>query len=146
MKGSLAMRGIFLALILIRGSAVSWCADLKGTRDEDCCGTTFHLPVSRARQKKGLAKELVLRLFQGCPGPSLGAWVVADWLKVDGKLCELGSSQCEPATAAKIRLEAMSHRGKRVFGTYSIDFSKARHEEGRFMTKYHHIGPKPICE
>jgi hypothetical protein len=140
------MRCIFLALILIGGPAVCWSADLKGTMDEDCCGTTFHIRVPHKREKKGGPdQKVVLRLFQGCPGPSLGAWVVADWLKVDGKLCELGSSQCEPATAAKVRLESMTHRGKRVLGTYSIDFSNARHEEGRFTTKYHHIGPKPIC-
>jgi len=141
------MRRILLVLILVGGSTVSWSADLKGTMDEDCCGTTFHLRVSHTREKKGtLGKEIIFRLFQGCPGPSLGAWVVGDWLKVDGKLCEAGAGQCEPATTAKIRLEAMSRKGKRVTGSYSIDFSNAQHEQGRFAAKYHHKGPKPICE
>jgi len=141
------MRCVLVALVLIAGSTASWSADLKGTMDEDCCGTTFHLRVSHAREKKGtLGEEIIFRLFQGCPGPSLGAWVVGDWLKVDGKLCEVGPGQCGPATAAKICLESMSHRGKHVSGSYSIDFPNARHEEGRFAAKYHHNGPKPICE
>lgn len=136
-----------MALALI-GVPPAWSSDRKGTMDEDCCGTSFHLrALRRAETKEVQAKGIVLTLFQGCPGHlPLGSLVSADWLKVEAKLCEVGSSQCEPATAAKIRIESVSHKGKHASGSYSVDFSNAGHEEGKFTVKYHHKGPQYICE
>ena len=141
------MRRLLLALILIGGSTASWSADLKGTMDSCCEATTFRLRASHAVNGKGaLEKEIVLRFDRGYPGPPLGMWVSAGWLKVEAKLCNVGSSQCEPASAAKIRLDSVSHYGEHASGLYSIDFSNGQHEEGKFTAKYHHNGPECICE
>jgi len=142
------MRCALVALTLIGGSASSWSADRKGTMDEGCCGTSFHLRVLHKGEKKGIPeKEIILYLHQGCPGHiSLSYLVSARWVEVEAKLCDVGSSECEHATAAKIRLESVSHKGKHASGGYSVDFLSAGHQEGRFTVKYHHEGPIPICE
>jgi len=116
--------------------------------DSDCCGTIFHLRASHQAEKDGAPeKEIVLRLFQGCPGNiALGMWVSADWLEVKAKLCDVGSSQCEPAAAAGIRPESVSHRDKRASGSFTADFPSTGHQEGKFKVKYHHQGPIPIGE
>jgi hypothetical protein len=141
------MRYIFLALILIGGATPSWAADLKGTVDSCCEATTFRLRTSHAGDRKGaLEKEIVLRFDRGHPGPPLDMWVSAGWLKVEAKLCDVGSGQCEPARAAKIRLDLVSHYGEHASGLYSIDFSNGQHEEGKFTAKYHRNGPECNCE
>jgi hypothetical protein len=148
MRQSPLIRFIFVVLTLIGGSTQCWSADLRGTMDSDCCGTTFRLRLSHAGNKKGVpGQEMVLRLYQGCPAP-LPLWglVSAGWLKIDAKLCDVASSQCKPTTEARIRLESVSHKGNHVSGSYSVDFPGAGHQEGVFRVKHHHEGPLPICE
>jgi hypothetical protein len=141
------MRRILLVLILVGGSTVSWSADLKGTMDSCCETTTFHLRLPRTASKKGAPdKEIILRFDRGYPGPPLGMWVSAGWLKVEAKLCDVESSHCEPATAAKIRLDSVGREDEYASGLYSIDFSNTQHEEGKFTVKYHHNGPECVCE
>jgi hypothetical protein len=142
------MARIVVALALIGAPAASWSADLKGTMDEGCCETTFHLRVLHRREKKGESdKEIILTLFQGCPGHiPLRSWVSEGWQKVEAKLCDVGSNQCEASTEARIRLESMSHKGKHALGSYSVDFPIAGHKEGRFSVRQHHEGPQYICE
>jgi len=141
------MQGILVALVLIGGSALSWSADLKGTMDEDCCGTSFSLRVLHTeRAKAAPEKEIVLRLYQGCPGHlPLGSMVSAGWQQVEAKVCEVGSSQCEPAAAAKIQLDFLSRNGKHASGSYRLDLPNAEHQEGKFAVKRHHIGPRNVC-
>jgi hypothetical protein len=143
-----SMRLIVVALVLIYVRAVSWAADLKGTMDEGCCYTNFHLRVLHLRTGKDTpGKEIILSLFQGCPGHvPLNMLVSEGWQKVEAKLCDVGSTQCEPATGAKIRLETMSHKGTHASGSYSVDFPSVGHQEGRFSVKQHHEGSPPICE
>ena len=133
--------------LALRGAPAAWSADRKGTMDEDCCGTSFQLRVPHNGEKAGTAgKEIILRLSQGCPGHlPLSGLVAADWLKADATLCN-GSSQCEAATAARIRLESVSHNARHASGSYSADFPNAGHAEGKFIVKYHHEGPRYICE
>jgi hypothetical protein len=115
----------------------------------DSCSenTTFRLRISHVGNKKGTPeKEIILRFNRGYAGPPLGMWVSGGWLRVEAKLCDMGSSQCGPATAGMIRLEVVSHKGKHASGSYSVDFPSAGHQEGKFTAKYHHKGPQCICE
>jgi hypothetical protein len=148
MKGSLAMRCIFLALILIGGSAVSWSADRKGTVEWACCGTSFHLrPLHPSKKKDAPEKEIVLWLEQGCPFRiPIEMMVSSDRSKVQAKLCDLGATQCEKATSAKMRLQLVSKNGKRASGFFIVDFPSAGHEEGKFTVKLRRQVPGYICE
>jgi len=116
--------------------------------DFECCGTAFHLKVhSGPKGKNGSKKEIVLRLHQGCPGRlPLWGFVSADRVAVEAELCGPESKQCETATAAKIYLDSVSKNGKQASGNFSADFPSIGHQEGKFAVKYHHEGPKYICE
>src|ERR1700722_3064054 len=146
MSTSISIRAVTTVIAFVGACSVMWCIDRKGIWDEDCCGTTFRLRVHEGKSKDAPDKEVILRLFQGCPGPSLSAWISSGWITVDAKLCDLGSNQCETATTAKIRLESISKKGRRVSGSYSVDFPSAGHEEEKFTVRYHHKGPRIICE
>jgi len=115
--------------------------------DWDCCGTSFHLRSVRREAGTAPRKEIVLWLRQGCPGRiPLEAMVSTDQLVVQAKLCEVGSTQCEDATSAKLRLEMVSRNGKHASGSFTADFPSAGHQEAKFAVKYHHTGPRVICE
>src|SRR6516225_5930894 len=138
MQRSSSMRCVLVALAMICGPALSWSADRKGTMDEDCCGTTFHLRILHTGKEKGSPeKELVLRLAQGCPGHiPLRGWVSEGWIKVEGKVCVVSSSRCDPVKKAEMQIEVMNEEGGKATGSYRIDFSDDRHEEGKFVAKY----------
>ena len=70
----------------------------------------------------------------------------ADRWDVHAELCEPGSTQCETATAAKIHFDFVSKKVSRASGDFSADFPNSGHREGKFKVKYHHEGPKYICE
>ncbi len=72
--------------------------------------------------------------------------VSQDRLEVDAEFCGPGSKQCEKAIAAKIYLDSVSKNGKHASGNFTVDFPTSGHKEGKFEVKYHHDGPKPICE
>jgi hypothetical protein len=143
-----SIRNMLLLGALLVASSPMWCTELTGMFDEGCCGTTFQLRVLHALKKTGKPeKEVILSFYQGCPGHiALGSWVSEGWQKVDAKICVVNSTQCEPASAAKINIELVTRRGKHAAGSYSVDFSNNQHEEGRFIAKYRHEGPKYICE
>jgi len=123
------------------------CADYKGTMDWECCGTGFRLTVPQEPGKRTPAKEITLQLFQGCPGRiALELLVSQGRLAVDAELCETGTKRCEKATAAKIFIDSVSKNGKHATGNFTADFPTGGHKEGGFKVKYHHEGPKPICE
>jgi hypothetical protein len=136
------------ALFLAACAQSALCADYKGTMDFVCCGTVFHL--SGLHDQKGrrvVAKEVILRLHQGCPGTiPLEKMVCIDGLTVQAEVCEPGSKRCETAAAAKIYLDLVSKNGKHASGNFAADFPNAGHKEGKFTVKYHHEGPRIICE
>jgi hypothetical protein len=109
----------------------------KGTYDEDCSGYTFHLPQSHSMSRE----ELTLRLrWSGGLYPP--AWESNGWNAVTAKRCSSRSSGCEDAADAKIRFEKI---GRRIVGGFAVEFPNGR-QEGRFKVKYHHEGPRMICE
>jgi hypothetical protein len=121
-------------------------ADYKGTMDFECCDTAFHLKI-HGQPNNASKKEIILRLHQGCPGRlPLEGFVSVDRLEVKAELCGPESKQCEPATAAKIYLDSVSKNGKHASGNFSVDFPSVGHQEGKFDVKYHHEGPRYICE
>jgi hypothetical protein len=117
--------------------------------DWACCGTTFHLRIPHRETGKAPGKEIVLWLEQGCPARiPLEMMVSRDEPHVvHAKLCDLGSTQCDDAASAKIRLEFVSKNGKHASGNFTADFPNARHEEGKFKVKMmDHRGPVSACE
>jgi hypothetical protein len=147
MQRPFSKRLILVALAMIGVPAISWAADLKGTMDEGCCYTNFHLRVLHLLAEKDAPdKEIILSLYQGCPAHiPLNMLVSEGWQKVDAKLCNVGSNQCEPATGAKILLESMTRKGKHASGSYSADIPSIGHKEGGFSVRRHHEGSLPIC-
>jgi hypothetical protein len=138
---------MLVALVLLgMSSPGAWCADRKGTMDLSCCTTTFNLRVlHQSKQQHAPERELVLEFRIGCPPYNVGPWEFPDWVKVRAKLCDQGSDGCEIATSAALRVDSASKNHKHVEGSYRVDFPTSGHEEGRFMVKYHHQGPKPEC-
>jgi len=115
--------------------------------DFECCGTAFHLKIPGGLGTNAPKKEIVLRLHQGCPGRlPLWGFVSVDKVVVDAQLCGLGSKQCEPATAATIYLDSVSKNGRHASGHFSADFPSVGHQEGKFAVKFHHAGPRYLCE
>ena len=116
--------------------------------DFGCCGTIFRLNAAhRSKEAVSLRKEVVLQLHQGCPGRiPLGMMVSHDPLVVHADLCEPGSKQCEAAATATIYFDSLSENEKHASGSFTADFPNAGHKEGKFTVKYHHDGPKFICE
>jgi hypothetical protein len=138
-----SLRVVLLGLMLAGGSAPgAFSADRKGTMDPTCCNTTFRL--HHLRQQEG-SREIILELRNPCPPYNFNMWVSAGWLKVDAKVCESNSDRCETATSASLRLDAVTRSGRRVSGAYRVDFASGGHEEGKFIAKYHHKGPKIEC-
>lgn len=136
------------ALFLAACAPSALCADYKGTMDFVCCGTVFHLSRLHAQKERRVAeKEVILRLHQGCPGRiPLEMMVSIDGLTAQAELCGSGSKQCETSAAAKIYLDLVSRDGKHASGNFAADFPNAGHEEGKFTVKYHHQGPRIVCE
>jgi hypothetical protein len=136
------------ALVLTAYARPALGADYKGTMDFYCCGTAFHLKVrGHPKGNNASKKEIVLRLHQGCPGRlPLDGFVSIDRVVVEAELCGAESKQCETATAARIYLDSVSKNGKHASGNFSGDFPNIGHQEGKFAVKYHHEGPRYICE
>jgi hypothetical protein len=113
---------------------------IKGTYDYDCSFHTFHLPVKGGSHAKD---DLTLKLrWRGGLYPP--AWESAGWIStvVTAKKCSARSGLCEDAAEAKIRFEKI---GKRILGEFSVRF-KDQQNAGSFNVKYHHKGPRIICE
>jgi hypothetical protein len=143
-----SIRNVLAGTLLLAVCAPpSFSADYKGTMDFGCCGTEFRLNVLQHPQgKRAPEKEIVLQLHQGCPGRIPLERMVPLDQTVHAELCEAGSKQCETATAAQIHLDSLSKNGRHASGSFTADFPNAGHVEGKFTVKYHHEGPKYICE
>jgi hypothetical protein len=143
-----SIRNVLAGAILLAVSAQpALSADYKGTMDFGCCGTEFRLRVlQHPKGKRTPEKEIILQLHQGCPGRIPLEMMVPLDQAVQAELCEPSSKHCETATAGKIHLDSLSKNGKHASGSFTADFPNAGHEEGKFTVKYHHEGPKYICE
>jgi hypothetical protein len=133
------LRGAFPVLVIVACFSIqSWCADRKGTYDATCSAQIFHFSAPRGPVRKN---ELILRLEWG---PSLWppAWVSPDRHEVTAKRCLSESQECENAVKATIQFDEI---GKHVSGSFDVDFANER-EQGKFRVKYHHNGPRIICE
>lgn len=109
----------------------------KGTYDMDCDSYTFRLAGGGGASKN----ELILRLhWRGGLYPP--AWESAGWNDITAKRCSSKSAECEDATNAQIKFDEIR---KRIVGGFKAQFVNAR-EEGTFNVKYHHTGPRIICE
>jgi hypothetical protein len=110
----------------------------KGTYEHDCMGYTFHLAGSRGSRS---ADELTLRL-EWRFSIEAPAWTSGEWYEVKAKRCSTKSGECEDTAKAKIQFDRI---GKHIAGGFAAEFANKR-QEGKFDVKYHHIGPKFICE
>ncbi len=103
----------------------------------DCDGYTFHLAAGSAAAKD----DLTLRLhWRGGLYPP--AWESAGWDDITAKRCSIKSGECEDATTAQIKFDKI---GKRLVGSFKVQFVSGL-QEGKFNAKYHHTGPRMICE
>jgi hypothetical protein len=103
----------------------------------DCEGYTFHLAGGGPTTKD----ELTLRLrWRGGLYPP--AWESEGWVDITAKRCSSKSGGCEDATTAQIKFDKI---GKRLVGGFKVRFASER-QEGKFNVKYHHTGPRMICE
>jgi hypothetical protein len=143
-----SVRNVLIGALLLAACAQPvLCADYKGTMDWYCCGTGFHLTVSHAHRRRTPTGEIILQLHQGCPGRiPIEMMVSQGRLSVDAEFCGPSSKQCEKSSAAEIYLASVSRNGKHASGDFTVDFPTSGHKEGKFKVKYHHNGPKPICE
>jgi len=111
-----------------------------------CGSTTFNLRIPHQSKKKGDSeKVLVLEFRVGSPPYFVGPWSFPDWVKVDAKLCDPESKQCETAASAAMRVDSISRNHKRAVGVYRVDFPSSGHQEGKFEATYHYHGPKIEC-
>jgi hypothetical protein len=131
------LRRTLLFLAAIPASSVGQSALVKGTYDANCESYTFRLPEPRAATSESELR-LMLHWRGGLYPP---AFESAGWIDVQAKRCSK-SDQCEEATKGQIRFERI---GKRITGGFRIEFANDR-EEGKFKVKYHHTGPRMICE
>ncbi|MFZ0417892.1 MAG: hypothetical protein WAM04_07290 [Candidatus Sulfotelmatobacter sp.] len=134
------IRFLLIACVLQASHSISAADNAKGWFEGDCSGSTFRI-AKLAGASPG--EYLVLRLNSGSPLPT-PLFEGAGWLDVQGKRC-LGADKCEAGTQAKIWLNEMKGRTKRISGRYTIDFS-GQHLEGQFRVKYRRRNPPDICE
>jgi hypothetical protein len=133
-------RQLLIALVLLgSGSALARCADRSGTFDADCQTEYLHLPT--ARDAEGKQQELVLIHRHAFPYIPLSAM---GWNIAEAKLYSKDGSKCEPLPPAKVRFESDT-RKHRLSGAFIADFPDGKHEEGKFVVKYRHQGPKVEC-
>jgi hypothetical protein len=144
LRGRVKYAAMLLSFLTLSDGSLS-CADRKGSFDGDCGHFYFHLRALHDDRHGGApGTELVLSIGLGAPVP-LKQFTGMDW-KGGSQLCSLPSDHCEAATSARIRIESVSKNQKHASGTFVVDFRDGRHEEGKFQAKYHHEGPRVICE
>ena len=129
-------------------SVAGWCADRDGTFDRNCHPTTFvRLHAQRgAKNESGPEGRDIVLIYSPFDASSLMSDKKESdgWHVVEGKLCLRGSSQCEALPTAKVRFDSNSLK-RRLSGDFKVDFGDGRHEEGRFMVKWRHLGPRAVC-
>jgi hypothetical protein len=139
MLTSRILRGFLFLFFLFVCTFSQGQGSRKGTYDADCDGYTFHLPEGSATSKNELT--LRLRWHDGLYPP---AWKSAGWSDITATQCSR-SGKCENATSAQIHFDKVGKIGKRFSGGFKVQFASER-QEGTFNVKYHHTGPKMICE
>jgi hypothetical protein len=133
------LRGAALSvLVLLCCPSQSRSANRKGTYDFHCSGYTFRLAVPRGSVPKD-ELTLILEWNGGLYPP---AWVSPDWHDVKARVCPGESGKCEDTAIAKIQFDEI---GKHISGSFMVEFANRR-QEGKFKVKYHHQGPRVICE
>jgi hypothetical protein len=137
MLTSKILRRTLLCLVAIPASSVGQSALVKGSYDFGCDSYTFRLLAPRAATPHAELR-LQLRWRGGLYPPSFEN---SGWIGVEAKRCS-SQDQCEEATKGQIRFERIR---KRITGGFRVEFAN-QHEEGRFKVKYHHTGPRMICE
>jgi len=104
----------------------------------DCEGYTFHLAGEGSTAKD----QLTLRLrWRGGLYPP--AWESAGWIDIAAKRCSNKSGECQDATTAQIKFDKIGKH--HLVGGFKVQFA-GEHQEGKFKVKYHHTGPRMICE
>jgi hypothetical protein len=137
MTSIILRRSLFLFSLAVCAFSQGQTDSLKGSYDMDCEGYTFHLGGKGTAAKD----ELTLRLhWRGGLYPP--AWESAGWNDIAAKRCSSKSGECEDATTAQLKFDKI---GKRLVGGFKVQFENER-QEGKFNVKYHHIGPRMICE
>jgi hypothetical protein len=134
------LRVALIALMLRACPLTLFAADANGWYEQDCEFTTFHITKVDS-SPAGHVLVLVLR----APLNSLRYLTGNDWYDVLGKQCS-GVGNCEYPTHSKIRLIKATGGGRRVLGSYSVDFFNGNHLEGQFVVKYREPKTMLICE